>query len=284
MSLSNTWKRLILFFTAIPSIVSLILLLPHLNHLAFNVFLIIVSIFGTYETTMILEKMPLEIDTKFFPLLGGVLPTLSYLVIIDILPSVMFDLGLAVLVTMVFVRPVFQRSTAEFKLAFRQLVGYLTVLIYPSFFISFVIRLSGFKDASIIIMVLALLVFLNDSIAWFIGMLLGRTRNIAPVSPNKSLEGFIAGIVTSIAVMVLAKFFFSNIFTYEYWKMGLMGCICGFTTIFGDLVESALKRAVKAGDSGNMILGRGGMLDSLDSALLTAPLYYFFILFMQKGL
>ena len=98
---------------------------------------------------------------------------------------------------------------------------------------------------------------------------------VTPVSPNKTLVGFIAGFCTSIGVAVLTKLTVPDFVPMFYPVMVLIGGIIGFTTILGDLVESALKRSSQLKDTGNLIPGRGGVLDSLDSALLSAPVFYF---------
>jgi phosphatidate cytidylyltransferase len=123
-----------------------------------------------------------------------------------------------------------------------------------------------------------LTVYLNDSLAWFFGMLFGRLRNIVAVSPNKSLEGFLGGMLSSVAVILISAHFYPEIFPRPYWQLILFGVAAAFTTTIGDLVESALKRAVGVKDSGHVIPGRGGMLDSIDSVLFTAPV---FVLFLQ---
>lgn len=122
-------------------------------------------------------------------------------------------------------------------------------------------------------------VWLHDSAAYFIGMKWGLNKFAPAISPKKSLEGSLAGLVAT------ALFFFSLVILLP----GLMpfgplaGLVFGlgiavFSQI-GDLLESALKRQLELKDSGTLIPGHGGVLDRFDSMLLAAPfVYYFFIL------
>lgn len=274
--MNNTVKRLLLFFIAIPGFFLLIVYLPQFNHLALNVFLIVSSVIGTYELCNMMKKFGYSISTVYFPLLGAILPIGSYLEVLGILSSSYQSLLLSVLLIAGFIFPVFQNSKKEMGEAFRLLMSYLTAGIYPSFFVAYIVRFSMFEQSTALLILFMFLVFLNDSMAWFFGKYFGKKRNLLAASPNKSIAGFAGGIGTSIAVMILARWIFPEILPISYWLAALAGTVFGFTTIIGDLVESAIKRSVGVKDSGNIIMGRGGMLDSIDSLLITAPVYFYF--------
>jgi phosphatidate cytidylyltransferase len=126
--------------------------------------------------------------------------------------------------------------------------------------------------------------FGNDSTAWLCGNLFGtNNRGIIPVSPNKSVAGFIGGTLGAIIVAVGAAILFPQIFIYlnfkiPFLKLVIMAAILGFCTgiaaSLGDLAESAIKRSCDFKDSGNFMLGRGGVLDSIDSIAVAAPVYF----------
>ncbi len=126
---------------------------------------------------------------------------------------------------------------------------------------------------------LFLLVFGNDTFAYIFGMLLGKkSRNILSVSPNKSLVGFIGGGVMTIVLSLLWTQLFPSlkalIAPYQALLLGLIVAIAGN---LGDLIESVFKRGANVKDSGTIILGRGGLLDSIDSLLAVTPLFYLFL-------
>jgi phosphatidate cytidylyltransferase len=125
-----------------------------------------------------------------------------------------------------------------------------------------------------------MIVFANDSLAWLFGITLGKHRGLFKVSPNKSLEGFIAGMAGSIIATLLGPVLFP--FIPARWALLVaMGLVCGITGVAGDLFESALKRSAGVKDSGRLIPGRGGFLDSFDSILFTAPTFVAFLLILK---
>lgn len=125
------------------------------------------------------------------------------------------------------------------------------------------------------VFVFALMTLGNDSLAWFFGMSLGKRRNIVQVSPNKSLAGFIGGFLGSLAVGALCFFLFPKIGGRGLPALLVTAGFVGVSTIFGDLVESAMKRSAGVKDSSAVVPGRGGVLDSVDSLLFSAPVFVF---------
>jgi len=122
------------------------------------------------------------------------------------------------------------------------------------------------------------LVFLNDICAYISGMLWGKNnRNIIPISPKKSLVGFIVGFLSSILVAFVAYFIKPQFFAEKYHYALIVGVVIGIVSIIGDLSESAMKRSANIKDSGNALPGRGGILDNIDSLIFSAPVFYFMI-------
>jgi phosphatidate cytidylyltransferase len=120
-----------------------------------------------------------------------------------------------------------------------------------------------------------------DSLAWLFGVLLGKNnRGLIKASPNKSIAGFIGGFAGTILTGCIAHFLFPQAFTGSLVKILVLSFFIAFVAIIGDLVESVLKRSVEIKDSGSIIPGRGGVLDSIDSIVFVAPVYYFGINFL----
>ena len=70
------------------------------------------------------------------------------------------------------------------------------------------------------------------------------------------------------------KYFFNDVVLYSYWRVFILGFITSIAGIIGDLIESVIKRSLECKDSGTLIPGRGGLLDSIDSIIIAAPVYY----------
>jgi phosphatidate cytidylyltransferase len=153
------------------------------------------------------------------------------------------------------------------------------ILVYPGVFMGWIVRLGLFPRAEIVILTFLLCVFANDSLAWAAGMLFGRqNRGLIPVSPNKSVAGFIGGFAASALVGAGGALLFPEAFSPRYISAlpaGLvLGLASGIAGSLGDLGESAIKRSAGVKDSGFLIPGRGGVLDSIDSLSLAAPVFY----------
>lgn len=134
---------------------------------------------------------------------------------------------------------------------------------------------------------LALLVFvmlwLNDSGAYIVGSLMGRHKLCPTISPKKTWEGFIGGVVITILGSWIMFKLCPGFFNMEYYGVGawmilaLSSCIFG---TLGDLLESKIKRTYGVKDSGNWIPGHGGILDRIDSFLLAFPIAWILMLLL----
>ena len=119
-----------------------------------------------------------------------------------------------------------------------------------------------------------IMIFSSDTGAYLVGRFIGKHSLAPKLSPNKTWEGTIGGfILVIIAAVSLKEFFFSGII---YWQVLLISATVGITAPTGDLFESKLKRIYGLKDTGAILPGHGGMLDRLDSTLLTIPFVYYF--------
>jgi phosphatidate cytidylyltransferase len=117
-------------------------------------------------------------------------------------------------------------------------------------------------------------IWASDIGAYLFGKLFGRTR-LSDISPKKTVEGAVFGMVASIIVGIIG----SQALHWTGWPVSgtLFGLLIGITSLLGDLTESMMKRDAGVKDSGQLIPGHGGILDRADSYVFTAPLVYYFI-------
>ncbi|GFE70671.1 phosphatidate cytidylyltransferase [Chroococcus sp. FPU101] len=110
--------------------------------------------------------------------------------------------------------------------------------------------------------------------AYFMGKWLGKTA-LSVVSPKKTVEGAIFGILGSIIVAEIGAWYLD----WPYWEItgALLGALIGVVSLLGDLTESMMKRDAGVKDSGQLIPGHGGILDRTDSYVFTAPVVYYFV-------
>ncbi len=275
--MTNTQKRWLLFLIALPLLTALIFI-DFANHLAINLIVLLIAYVGTSEMCTMLNKGGLAVPAKVLTPVGTILPILTYLNVTGLLPSGILALFAFITAALILTIPVFTMKEDNFKAVITTAAGSLLALIYPGFFLTYIVRFTGFQYSTHILIIFMLSVYLNDSNAWFVGNLLGKnSRKVFAVSPNKSMAGFMGGIFASLVVTTVSGILYPGVFTGPLYIMVLLGLIAGVTTILGDLVESGIKRSSGVKDSGNVIMGRGGLLDSIDSLLLTAPVFYYFL-------
>ncbi len=128
------------------------------------------------------------------------------------------------------------------------------------------------------IMLFYAIVWSADTFAYFSGRFLGKNKFWESISPKKTIEGLIGGLVGAAVVSLLLNHYFFHL------KGGLVivfiALLTALFTAFGDLVESKLKRNLEVKDSGNMLPGHGGILDRFDGVLLGAPVYYLLVQYL----
>ncbi|MDR0300989.1 MAG: phosphatidate cytidylyltransferase [Treponema sp.] len=271
-------KRLLVFFIGVPAVVFLILLLPYFKNLPFNIVVIIFSVMGAIEFSAILEKKQMRVSKIEAAIFGAFAPlAVTLTVCLDlpewkqwIIPLFMMAGASWVILSLAFT------SSVKMDNVIGRLAGCFSVIIYPGLFMSWIIKISTWEIPGAILLFL-LIIFANDSAAWLTGSLLGaNNKGIFAASPNKSIAGYIGGLAGAVIISVSAALLAPSVFlgSISYVKIIILGI---FTAVFGnlgDLAESAIKRSGDVKDSGNLMLGRGGILDSIDSLAAAAPVYF----------
>jgi len=166
-------------------------------------------------------------------------------------------------------------SIKEKSQAFEKIIWPFFGFIYIFYLFSFTYNIRfglGLKNGSLILFLFLVIQWIGDTFAYFTGRFMGRNKLSPEISPNKTIEGSIGGLVGS-GIVGLALGFAVN--SKSIVLFILLGVFMGIMGQFGDLLESLLKRYFNIKDSSNLIPGHGGMLDRLDSLLITAPLFYF---------
>lgn len=296
--MNNTGKRLLTFFIGLP-VVLLLVIVPHFNHGPLNILILFFTVVGAIEFHNMASLKTKLYPKVFFVILSALFPVISYLLVYF---NLSFEYILWFFAACVLVFMAIESFTGtDFSSSFEKIALSSLGIFYTGFLISFLTRISGIGvNSSIIlkdgtetatsstpwIVIFLVFVFMCDSAAWFFGILFGKgTRGFFKASPNKSLVGFIGGIFADVALAVLIKLIVNYIFKAEiypgpYWKIIVLAFITAIAGIVGDLIESVLKRSCGIKDSGNLIPGRGGSLDSIDSILMAAPVFYITVHFL----
>lgn len=126
--------------------------------------------------------------------------------------------------------------------------------------------------------------WINDTMAYIIGSLIGKTP-LTKISPKKTWEGTIGGIVlctATVGLLLQYAFYFPDEAKFESYHYYVLPAIASIAGVFGDILESKLKRMAGVKDSGHIMPGHGGFLDRFDSLLIAAPFVWLYVyLFMR---
>ena len=276
--MNKIFKRLIVFFIGLPALLSLTIFFPQYNHLLLNLATITFSVLGAMEFRNILSRKNLIISLPEAVILGAISPAAWTVVVCfgisgHIVPGA-YILGASWLLVSGVIT-----NKKDLDSYLGRITAGFAIMIYPGLFMAWIVQMSVFREAGMIILVYFLIVLLNDAAAWVFGVLFGKNnRGLIAASPSKSIAGFIGGMAVSVLIGILAAELIPDAFSSKIMPSLTAGAILGFFTgiasILGDLGESAIKRSAGVKDSGTLILGRGGALDCIDSLALAAPVFY----------
>lgn len=143
-------------------------------------------------------------------------------------------------------------------------------IIYIPFLLFHIVYLDDTKY----IWLVFIIAFGTDTFAYIAGNLFGKRKLCPKISPNKTIEGSIGGILGSTVLLIIYSVYFN---IEPLWQIILLSVICSIIAQLGDLVASRIKRICGIKDYGFIMPGHGGVLDRFDSIIFTAPVIYYYI-------
>jgi phosphatidate cytidylyltransferase len=283
-------ERLLTFCIGIPLVVSLAVFFPQCHHLVFNVLIIVLCVLGALEFLGMLQRKDIVVSPVEAAILGALGPVAQTLAVSFGLSEALVPAAFMLGASWCLVSGVFS-STGKLQNVVNRTTGGFAVMVYPGLFMLWITKMFLLPHSTAVLLLFVLCVFITDAAAWAFGMLFGKgNRGFIPASPNKSVMGFIGGLFAATllgfgALLFMADMFVSGgLVTSVGLSVPLAGAALGFLTgvsaCLGDLAESAVKRSVDVKDSGFLLPGRGGILDSIDSISLAAPVYYVCFMFL----
>lgn len=243
------------------------------------VFAISISVlvgFGLYEFFDMVSKKGILVYRYFGIITGCFIPLIAYM---RFAPSAEMEFIFMMTICLcVFLLQFTRRNTEQ------ALVGIATTMfgiLYIGWFVSFMVKLRVLPplnmDGRFLILYLIATTKSGDIGSYIVGTFFGKHQLIPRISPKKSVEGTIAGSVTSFLMAVLLRNLLPAVSFVNICIIGLLLSVVGQ---IGDLSESLLKRDCKVKDSGFIFPGLGGILDMIDSLIFTAPIFYFYLKLM----
>ncbi len=154
-------------------------------------------------------------------------------------------------------------------------------ILYIGWLLSHLVALRGLTNGQAWVFFVLFTTFGSDTTAFFIGQTIGRHHLAPNVSPSKTWEGAIAGILGAIGISLLFTLFTPlHLQFLSYGQAILLGLLVSVFGQLGDLAESLLKRNMNVKDSGKLVPGHGGFLDRLDSILFASVVVYYYVIFI----
>ncbi|MDP2911480.1 MAG: phosphatidate cytidylyltransferase [Candidatus Omnitrophota bacterium] len=259
---------------SITSIILIVLTILSIFVLPVWTFGAVASLFiglGLYEFFRLSAKKIFPLSFAYVGILSGILlPYITYLYrpTGGIWEMVFFILILITLFIIQFTRKENQNAVSLIAVT-------LFAIFYIGWFFTFLVKIRFLEDGHKLLAYLLLVTKAGDVGAYLVGSRFGRNKLIPRISPNKSVEGAIGGLVFSIACGLLARYYLS------WMSFGFIltsSILIGVFAQLGDLAESLIKRDYQVKDSSVFLPGLGGMLDVIDSILFTAPIFYIYLI------
>ncbi|QSX08702.1 phosphatidate cytidylyltransferase [Alkalibacter rhizosphaerae] len=153
-------------------------------------------------------------------------------------------------------------------------------LLYIPFFLGHLLLLDQMDHGNMLIWLIFIISFGTDTFAYFVGMRFGKHRLSPTISPKKSVEGSVGGVVAAVLLTMVFGYFFeaSSGVGLSLAKYGIIAFVASLVSQLGDLAASMIKRQFGIKDFGNLLPGHGGMLDRFDSVIFAAPAIYYMIM------
>ncbi len=302
--MSNFTKRLILTLISIPLLL-FFLFWPSRSHIVIIIIYGILGPFlGSLEISTLIFRKGINIRRYFLPTLNTLIYIFAYFYANNLLYIQDFKLSLLlfftciiVCISFIYARDMIKKDLSR---AFEKITYTIFGLLYiglPSFLLPFIFNIQinpqnpiqiffnieshGTLTGSLMALLMLTNIFANDIFCYVFGMLFGRNNMIKlEASPKKSWAGYIGGYFSTFFFIAIYYILIDRIFDFINYPIlfyFLLAFFSGFLIPIGDLVESVIKRSSNVKDSGNIILGRGGVLDSIDTLLYFTPIFFIYM-------
>ncbi len=236
------------------------------NETVFNVALVLVMGMAIFEITNAVGLKNHKLMT---------VASLIYPVIVVFLNDITAKFALLVYLLLLLVIMLFDRDKYSFVDACMFFTA--TVLISHAFVYTSFVREMEYGVLNLLIIFIGC--WITDTCAYFTGVFIGKHKLAPVISPKKTIEGSIGGIVGVSVILATYTYIASNIMGIDgnVARAAVIGVICGVISQFGDLCASIIKREHNIKDFGNLMPGHGGVMDRFDSMIFVAPVVYYFI-------
>jgi len=247
-----------------------------LNQYSFLIVFSLITVFALLEFYGLLQKAVNADISKYLNTLGGLLMFVGgYLYFSTSGSFFIFFVPYVIYLLSLFIAELFLKRKNPIMSLGYALLGqvYIALPLTLLNYLAFIYEANGIYHYAIILS-LFIFIWVNDSFAYLSGSLLGKHRMFERISPKKSWEGFIGGVVFTVIAAIIYAHFYTQLSLTIWVGFAIVTIIFG---TLGDLIESLIKRTLDVKDSGNMLPGHGGLLDRIDSIIFAIPAQFVYV-------
>lgn len=242
--------------------------------IVFYIVFLILHILILHEFYSLLNEKGIKTNTWFAILISAILFTASYCKHNWQMPMNYYII-LIPLFMAIFIFQLFKDSKKPFHNIAYTFLGLLYIAIPFALLPNIAFSSNSNTMHSNLVMALFVFIWANDTFAYVWGMTLGKHLLFPRISPKKTIEGFVGGLLSTVGIaIVISKYLFFDL-TMTQWIGAAIVIVVAST--FGDLTESMLKRYLNIKDSGSILPGHGGFLDRFDSVIFSIPAFYAYL-------
>lgn len=237
-----------------------------------------VVLFATFMLIAVYEFCKLANIKSMIPYIMAIagISLFSIYISNDFYTNLLLNIG-ALLISVSLLAELFSNNAPKLKDAtakYVRLTGYVIIPFLLIIKLPFLDAAAEFDFNPYVVIGMFVLIWANDTFAYIVGKSIGKNKLFERISPKKTVEGFIGGVIFTVAGAYILGLYYTFLTPWQW--MAFAAILSVFGTL-GDLVESKLKRTAGVKDSGSIMPGHGGILDRLDSVLFAIPflfLYY----------
>ncbi|QPD05066.1 MAG: Phosphatidate cytidylyltransferase [Candidatus Nitrospira kreftii] len=258
-------------YTALALIPAVYIIIAHLAPWVLTLLLLVVG------SIALLELYNLSFPSHVSRLLMG--GGLAGFTLTLIHPHFSFSMQELLLGSVLLAAVIISISAASTEHRWNDAVVILLGVFYVGFPLSTVVSTRTLPGGEWLVLFLAVVTWASDTGAYYAGTLWGKHPLLPSISPKKTVEGVLGGLVLAVGVAFLAQQWFTSELSLA--DAVILGLLLTTVGLLGDLFESMIKRRTGVKDSGGILPGHGGMLDRLDSLLFTAPTFYYYVAYVR---
>lgn len=245
------------------------------NKYVVDIFLAIVAAISMQEYFNAVSKVSKPV--RWIGYLSCIIIALIHIVPESIPSNIVLNIMLLIIPTLLLIL-FFTIVATNMKINFKDISYTMFGIIYIITCISFIAMIRGTDNGNILVWFAIIAAWGSDTSAYIVGKRFGKHK-FSEVSPKKSIEGCVAGVIGALLIALIFNFAINKIYnlSYSYLLVGIIVAILSIIGQIGDFAASSIKRYVDVKDYSNLIPGHGGMLDRIDSLMFLAPFAYVFL-------